>query len=370
MLKIESTYSSEQEIDDEKLLRATHLFKEVDIRLEPFSEDSCDLVIYLIEKETINFNFSFGHINKRDVYHFGVSERSLFNRNILAAFYSSYERDKLSYTIWSEIPRIVSDVDLLFQFYKHKQNEYILGKAQVNDYEIMRLGIKTGLRYHFSHFLSHEIQIELFQEEYQKVNSQIDLSLPSNANKMKKSLSNKTVYQDLNYDSYRIDGYKINNQFRLYGEDGFTNPFSVWHIELNKYKSFKRLMFAGRVLTGRSSETEYLYPFSIDGLSTVRSGTKNEIRGQEINLMNLEIRYVFYDQTWFFLQSVIFYDFAYLRTNNNTSFDLTARESSSLYAAGPGIRIGFKNFYNAIFRIDLPYRNNKFLLNIGFGQFF
>ena len=313
LLTIDSVYTKNYELEDEKFLRSTFLFSEVDIRLLPFNNDSCDIEIFLKEKETININISFGHANNRDVYQFGISERSLFNRHILAAMYSSYERNKLSYTFWTEIPRIFKNFDLLFQYYNHHQNENILGESQVNDYELMRIGVRTGLRYHFSNYLFHETEIELFQEAYQKVNEEVDLSLPIRADKMKKSLINKTIYQDVNYDSYRIDGYKLTNQFSFYGEEGFNNPFSVWFLEFKKYFSNDRILFASRALHGRSSATEYLYPFSIDGLSTVRSGTKNEVRGQEISLLNLEVRYVFYDYSWFYLQTAVFYDFAHLK---------------------------------------------------------
>lgn len=368
MLEAEQRYSVDELGERLILLKNSGLFYSVDY-IE--NQNSANLyTIELKEKTTINAFIHYNSSSNLSKLSFGLQERNLFNKYILIASHFDYVESKLSESLWLEYPFIIKNIDLLLSVYQHRNTDFYYSEDKSYPLQIERLGVKTGLRYHFNKNIRFEGEYERFNEDYMFNN---DFVIDQIRNKRfhfeKSSYHLSAHYSNLEKQFYSMNGLELSNYFKFYQhkeDPSYSNNL----LRISYFKSEEKLTYASRLMLGASEKSDYLYPFTSDGLSTIRASKFNEKRGQYSIIANLETRYAFWDEESFYLQAIAFIDHASLFINDLNIFNEANPRSSEISSYGLGFRVELKKWYNALFRIDFPIRNNNLEILFGVGQFF
>jgi hypothetical protein len=360
-------YTPNELYDKVEYLKTSGLFYSVE---SEYDDSTQNFVITLQEKTTINGFVSFNQSKDLSNISFGIQERNLFDRYILLGSYFQSLDGYFSSTFWIEYPRIIKNTDLLLSVYRHNDPDFLYIDEIRYKVQIKREGYKAGFRYHLSEKLDFQAEFERFDETY-RFNKDFYLSqFQSSEFTFEKYGYHFSInYNDVSQYFHQVHGFKISNFYKFYNHDYEPN----YHYNLTTSSYFynhEHLTSASRLMIGLSAQSNFLYPFTTDGFNTIRSSRFHELRGQHAFIFNQEIRYLTYDHPNFYVQSVAFYDAAYMRVSDKNDFNAMKSDHSSLYALGLGLRIELKKWYNAIMRIDFPYHNGEFSALFGIGQFF
>jgi hypothetical protein len=357
-------YTKEELIEKIPILYDTGLFYSISHEIQ-----NNEFTYILTYKNSTNYYVNYSNSSNINRLSFGVQERNAFDRLILIGSYFENQDSKWSQTYWFEYPQILPSIDLLFTYYNHNYNEYFYANETEN-IEIKRYGFKPGLRYHLNERLTIQADYEYFDETYY-FDQTFSLNALNGATLEfeKNSYQFHVQYRKLNSVFYTINGYNILNQFKYFENSGYPSYY-INTFSARYYYSSNRQTIANRIIYGISDESQFLYPFGTDGFTTIRSSKFNEKRGQSAIILNNEYRFTFYDTNQFYFQSVVFSDYANLWNDKTNMFNRLMPKHNEIWAIGIGLRAELKTFYNSIVRLDFPYRDGKFELLFGVGQFF
>jgi outer membrane protein assembly factor BamA len=135
----------------------------------------------------------------------------------------------------------------------------------------------------------------------------------------------------------------------------------------------ERWTFAWRSQAAAQTSSQPEYHYFIGGLDLIRGFPDNFIETQLFALINLEVRYIAFDSTWFAIQPAAFIDGAIAET-------ITGAHVTGALSSGVGVRFLIPRFVHSGIHIDaawplVPFTPpdkvvNRTSLNIGLYEFF
>ena len=178
----------------------------------------------------------------------------------------------------------------------------------------------------------------------------------------------------INYDYFYESGFLNHANWQSVYNFAKNNWF---HIFLNDAKYYRRIgkrgNFASRLRIGISTNTNSPFaPFVLDSYVNIRGAGNRIDRGTAALIANLEYRYAFWDKRRFAAQVVGFSDVGTWRDPGGSLTELWDREQFRHFAGG-GLRLIYKQAYNAILRVDYGvdiYAPSQRGWVIGIGQYF
>ncbi len=320
---------------------------------------------------------NFGRVGRNFWYQLGISEFNLFGRGAeLTAVYRNNEgRDNVQFSY--KMPYL-ADAKWGFsaQFLKWASIEPLyFGDNQVF-YNYDNTSYGGTLIHHFSLRNHIELGGAYFTETYQK-NERHSNEItpgPEAATRHKSLVKLLHKYERLKYHYYYRSGF--DNLLNLQAVYDFSEgqPF---YILINDTRFFKRTSpmgnFAARLRIGLSSNEDSPFaPFVLDSNVNIRGSGNRIDRGTAALILNLEYRHTVFDRHQVAAQVVGFSDTGTWRNPGGQLNDLVDGANFRHFIGG-GLRLIYKNAFNAIFRIDYGidlYNFEERGLVLGLGQYF
>lgn len=175
----------------------------------------------------------------------------------------------------------------------------------------------------------------------------------------------------LDYHDFYVEGWR--NSLHIESALPFTGSeplIWVFYDQIRYYKRFGlRGNLASRLLFGLGNEQQLLYsPFVADSYYNFRGIGYRADRGNSSAILNLEYRQTLWENHWGGIQVLVFSDGGFI----SRSFAENQFTTWHLFA-GPGLRLIYKNAYNAVLSIDYGLNLQDTATGgwvIGWGQYF
>lgn len=315
----------------------------------------------------------------------GLAEFNLFGRNIQLGGYYRYDVFN-SFGFQTKAPFIFGrNYGLGLGYFNNKSLEpvFFTESQALYSYQNEAYEISGIFQLHQNHLL--EVGFRVFSEAYRLLNGAIPEGIPTTLDTDKQNYFTKYTFDDLDFDYYKLDGFK--NQLRLdyiHGDDLFnTEDFAIAVNDLRYYRKVnsKANLASRLVLSASTNSGSPFAPFEIDNQKNTR-GVGNVVdRGTAQIVFNNEYRYTLHEREelmangkkpWLVIQGNAFVDASTLRRSNENLMALTNENNIRVYS-GLGLRIIHKRIFNAIFRIDYGFgltKDSTSGLVFGIGQYF
>lgn len=351
---------------------------------------------YRIQKDTIVFEIeeNFTIIPWLEMYQspnddlaigVGIAEFNLLGRNIQLGGY--YRHDVFnSFGVQTRASFLFGrNYGLGLGYFNNKTLEPVFFQESeaLYSYQNEAFEISGIFQLHQNHQL--EIGFRIFSEAYRFLSGEIPNGIPTTLDTDKQNYFTSYIFDDLDYDYYRLDGLK--NRLRLdyiHGDDLFnTEDFTMAVNDFRYYKFIgKRGNLASRlVLATATNSGSPFAPFEIDNQRNTRGAGNVIDRGTSQIVLNNEFRYTIHERQetmsngkkpWLVIQGNAFIDTSTLRRSQENFNALTDANNIRVYS-GVGLRFIHKRIFNAIFRIDYGFGVTQDATNglvFGIGQYF
>ena len=273
----------------------------------------------------------------------------------------------------------------------------------VYNYNFTSAGLSAIYEIKNDHFI--EFGVNLFQENYEKLAEQSILNPPGPEELTLPKILLKTTHKisKINYHFYYLSGW--DNTTYIENVQNLTD--GTWfHVLKNDFRYYKRVKKLGNIAMrarfGISTNISTPFaPFVLDSQTNIRGVGNRRDRGTAVLTLNAEYRQTIFDITkgvkktrrtaqqiadgWdkykveYFdregriaVQLVGFTDIGGWRSPGGKLEELVSMNEARLFV-GAGLRIIYKNAYNAILRVDYGvdvFNTNERGLVIGTGQYF
>jgi hypothetical protein len=354
-------------------------------RLNGVSKATYNVVLIAENTYQVNYdiveNFSLiptlnaGTTDENGFYRVGLYEFNAFGRNI--AFGGFYQYNKFnSFGINFSAPTLFSNqYGLDFNFQKLSSKEPLFIDGQKANYQYTNTAGEILGVYQYDYKNRIKLGFSVFKEDYQYLNGAVSPEVPKELDISKTQFKFQYSYDDLNYDYYKIKGFKSNLYLQyVMSENNFQDKFTIGWNDFMYYKLIgPELNWATRLRLGLATNSNSPFaPFSVDNNLNIR-GVGNIIdRGTGTVVLNTEFRKTLYEKKWFVIQGNAFLDAGSWRNPGGSLNDFGDSKNFRIYP-GLGLRFIHKTIFNAVFRLDYGYGITKNATKgfvFGIGQYF
>jgi outer membrane protein assembly factor BamA len=339
------------------------------------AENNYQINYDIVENFSLIPSLNAGTTEDNGFYRIGLYEFNLLGRNI--AFGGFYQYNKFnSFGINFSAPTLFSNqygLDFNFQKLSSKEPLFIDGQKASYQYTNTSGEILGVYQYDYKNRL--KLGFSVFKEDYQYLNGATNPDVPQKLDVNKRQLKLQYSYDDLNYDYYKVTGFKSNLYLQyVTSENNFQDKFIIGWNDFMYYKLIGHdLNWASRLRLGLATNSNSPFaPFSVDNNLNIR-GVGNIIdRGTGTLVVNTEFRKTLYEKKWFVLQGNAFVDAGSWRNPGGSFSDFADSKNFRIYP-GLGLRFIHKTIFNAVFRLDYGYGITKNATKgfvFGIGQYF
>jgi len=316
-----------------------------------------------------------GEIDNLDI-DVGILDKDFLGMYIEPGFMYSYFEDRNSYSLWLNMPRLLSrnySVNLSFKDSHSREPADGLGEVYLFDYDRKSTVVNTGIQRRFSENLVVGVG---FQYSHATYNLMPDTLTPIKLQRYREQTRLKpsaaVVIGRVYYDNFFFDGQDvvICAELMSYDRHDYQPKYFNAYIKARSFININdRFNFCNRLFFGTSKTDEVLPLYAISGYSNIRGEYDRISRGSKLYYSNNEVRLRAIQNSWLHSQLAAFVDFGFAWEEKRAFFDIF---EDSYLTYGIGGRLGLVRFYNAIGRADIAFntRNGEITYYISAGQYF
>ena len=362
---------------DEQELKNLQLFFEVDASWKEVVDSSYDITYTIREARYLYPIFSIGGFQDQFKLIAGANHINISGKgDQFGAQYQYYDRH--SFSVFYNAPRhknLKTGHETSFSKYSTVEPLYFSDTVSIFNFDNYALSV-GGF-----YWITRNLKVGLggmgMYERYMKTDSAfIDIGGGMTDFRFYKyQIRTQLTYNKINQHFEFRDGIANNLFFETIQTHRF--PEASFFKATNEFKWLKRTSYRGNLgfrsrLGIATNNFSPFAPFVIDGFINVRGSGNRVARGTAELIGNLEYRFSFLPNKWFFFQAVAFTVYGSLRPPGE-SFASMFEEQNQYFFLGGGLRVHTRFLYNMTLRLDYsfsPVDASQRGFTFGFGQFF
>lgn len=360
-------------------LKIINLFKSVSFE-ESTSKDGIDLTIKVEERWTTIpiFKYSTGGGLTRTTY--GVYDPNIYGQYIEGGFQIEDLSGAMSAIAWFKKPRLWgtrNGIDIQYWsinrqriLYDQNEREPIFLDGFLQD----RQRIYFGFTHEFHPFLRGIFSFEKNMDNFSRDLIPIEIMNVASGKPLPETTDFNILTAMLSFGRL-VEYNQIVNGLRMqigYSRalSNISNIDSFFQIDgsFEYFKTFNdKWVLSQRLLYGQNDTTQTHYRYFLGGLDRIRGFADSRFEGKIFGLSNSEVRYAFYNRSYFILQAAAFVD---LISVGEKIRDMDRINGASV---GGGLRMLLPKFYRLILRMDYAQqflKEDEISGSFGIQQFF